>query len=115
MEKLDNRKIKIGDNLYDDDEPYAVHRYTVVDIQHPYAIFDSGHKIHLKVENENGGFFGSSTFSNIFWKVETDELIEKYRKSEMITKIQESNLFKLSIEELKNIIKIIDTNNAKTI
>lgn len=108
MEKLDNRKIKIGDNLYDDDEPYAVHRFTVIDIQHPYAILNSGHKIHLKLEIENGGYLNSSTFSNIFFKIETDELIEKYKKSDMITKIQESNLFKLSFEELENIVKIID-------
>jgi len=109
------RKLKIGDNLYDDDEPYQVQRYTIIDIQHPYAILDSGHKIHLKVEIKNGGFFDSRTFSNIFFKLETDELIEKYKKSDMVTKIQDSNLFKLSFEELEKIVKIIDTNNGKTI
>ncbi len=109
------RKLKIGDNLYDDDEPYQVQRFTVINIQHPYAILDSGHKIHIKLEIENEGFFDSGTFSNIFWKVETDELIEKYKKSDMVTKIQESNLFRLSFEELENIVKIIDTNNGKVI
>jgi len=112
------RKLKIGDNLYDDDEPYQVQRFTVVDIQHPYAILDSGHKIHLKFENEIEGYKGfldSSTLSNIFWKIETDELIEKYKKSDMVTRIQDSNLFKLSFEELEKIVKIIDTNNGKAI